>query len=87
MATPSNRQKLPGRYGPPAYASYGVVPLLFGIGAGLAVGLVGVVDRIPWMRRLPNPIPWTDVAGYAAIAFVTVYAVLVIKALIWPWEQ
>ena len=40
-----------------------------------------------WMRRLPNPIPWTDVAGYAAIAFVTVYAVLVIKALIWPWEQ
>ena len=51
------------------------------------MGLVGVVDRIPWMRRLPNPIPWTDVAGYAAIAFVTVYAVPVIKALIWPWEQ
>ena len=74
------------KYRPPAYVSFGVIPLLGGAVGALAVAFVGVLDRIPGFRKLPEAMPLTDLAAYAAIAFVAGFVALVIKAVIWPWE-
>ena len=69
-------------YQPTASVSYGVIPLLGGTGAALPVVLVGILDRISWFRRRPDPIPLTDLAAYAAIAFVIGFVAIVITILI-----
>jgi len=69
-------------YQPTALVSYGVIPLLGGIAAAVPVILVGILDRISWFRRRPDPIPLTDLAVYAAIAFVIGFTAIVITILV-----
>jgi len=76
----------PSQYGLPAYVQFGLIPLLGGAAGVFVVAFIGVIDRISAFRYAPNPIPLTDLALYAAIAFACGFGLLLLKALIWPWK-
>jgi hypothetical protein len=76
----------PGQYEPSTYVQYGLIPLLGGAVGVFVVAFIGVIDRISAFRSAPNPIPLTDLAVYAAIAFASGFGLLLLKALIWPWK-
>ena len=78
------------RYGyqPPPYVSYGVIPLAGATAAALAVGMIGLIDRIPGMHQeRMAALPWSELGPYVAATFAVVIVLLVVKAAVWPWAS